>query len=201
MKSFEIFLSLLATIPDPRRAEGKLYRLQHILLFSILAVASQANSYRGIRTFIRVHRQKLNEAFGIEWKRAPAHTSIRFILQGLKAADVETAFRDHARALDDDATIGGVRAMALDGKVLKGSFDAFNDAKARQILSAFATDTALVLAHFEIDEKSNEIPAAQKLFAELDLTDRVPGSQSGDRLDAMHCQKKLSRRRPPRTPI
>ena len=36
MKSFEIFLSLLATIPDPRRAEGRLYQLPHILLFSIL---------------------------------------------------------------------------------------------------------------------------------------------------------------------
>jgi len=34
MKSFEIFLSLLATIRDPRRAEGKLYQLPHILLFS-----------------------------------------------------------------------------------------------------------------------------------------------------------------------
>ena len=75
MKSFELFLSLLATIPDPRRAEGKLYQLPHVLLFSILAVASGANSYRGLRTFIRVHRQKLNEAFAIDWKKAPAHTS------------------------------------------------------------------------------------------------------------------------------
>jgi len=79
--------------------------------------------------------------------------------------------------------------LALDGKALKNSFDAFNDAKARQVLSAFATDTALVLAHIEIDEKSNEIPAAQKLFAEIDLANRVVT------LDAMHCQKKLSRRR------
>jgi hypothetical protein len=51
--------------------------------------------------------------------------------------------------------------LAFDGKALKGSFDAFNDAKARQILSAFAVDTALVLAHIVIDEKSNEIPAVQ----------------------------------------
>jgi len=183
VKSFENFLSLLATIPDPRRAEGKLYQLPHVLLFSILAVASGANSYRGIRTFIRVHRQKLNEAFDIDWKRAPAHTSIRFILQGLSGGDVETAFREHAGVLNDDAAIAGVRALALDGKALKGSFDAFNDVKARQVLSAFATDTALVLAHFEIDDKSNEIPAAQKLFAELDLAARIVT------LDAMHCQK------------
>jgi hypothetical protein len=51
--------------------------------------------------------------------------------------------------------------LAFDGKALKGSFDAFNDAKARQILSAFAVETALVLAHIVIDEKSNEIPAVQ----------------------------------------
>jgi DDE family transposase len=100
MRSFEHFLSLLAGIPDPRRAEGKLYHLPHVLLFSILAIVSGANSYRGVRTFIKVHRRKLNKAFKISWKRPPAHTAIRYILQGLKAADVEQAFREHAAALD-----------------------------------------------------------------------------------------------------
>jgi hypothetical protein len=42
LQSFERFLSLLATIPDPRRAEGKRYQLQHLLLFSILAIVSGA---------------------------------------------------------------------------------------------------------------------------------------------------------------
>ena len=40
MKSFEHFLSQLAIIPDPRRAEGKLYQLPHVLLFSIFAIVS-----------------------------------------------------------------------------------------------------------------------------------------------------------------
>jgi hypothetical protein len=83
--------------------------------------------------------------------------------------------------------------LAFDGKVLKGSFDAFNDVMAKQILSAFATDTALV--HIEIDEKSNEIPAAQKLLEELGVADRIVT------LDAMHCQKKRSRPRRLRTRI
>ena len=82
-KSIERFLSLLATIPDPRRAESKLYQLPHDLLFSLLAVGSGANSYRGIRTFIKVHRSKLNKACKINWKRPPAHTAIRYILQGI----------------------------------------------------------------------------------------------------------------------
>ena len=62
--------------------------------------------------------------------------------------------------------------VTFDGMTLRGSFDNFSDTKARQVLSAFALDTALVLAHIEIDEKSNEIPAVQKLLelAGLDFT-------------------------------
>jgi hypothetical protein len=162
LKSFQRFLSLLESIPDPRRAEGKRYQLPHILLFSILAIVSGANSYRGIQTFIMVHRKKLNRAFGLKWKRPPAHTAIRYILQGLSANAVERGFREHAANLNLAAVGSSARIIAFDGKTLRGSFDNFNDLKARQVLSAFAVDTALVLAHIEIDEKSNEIPAVQK---------------------------------------
>ena len=195
MKSFERFLSQLATIPDPRRAEGKLYQLPHVLLFCILAIVSGANSYRGIRTFIKVHRRKLNKAFKIGWKRPPAHTAIRYILQGLTAADVEKAFREHAANLNLDVAVSGARVVAFDGKALKGSFDSFNDAKAKQVLSAFAVDTALVLAHIEIDDKSNEIPAVQKLLEELDVAGHIATC------DVMHCQKKPSKPRPRRARI
>jgi len=193
VKSFERFLALLATIHDPRRAEGKLYQLPYVLLFSILAIVSGANSYRGIGTFIKVHRRKLNKAFKISWQRPPAHTAIRYILQGLTAADVEKAFREHAAKLNFDAAASGARVVAFDGKALKGSFDRFNDAKAKQLLSAFAVDTALVLAHIEIDDKSNEIPAVQKLFEELDLAGHIVTC------DAMHCQKKPSKPQQRRT--
>ena len=182
-------------IRDPRRAEGKLYQLPYVLLFSILAIVTGANSYRGICTFIKTHRKRLNKAFKIGWKRPPAHTAIRYILQGLNPADVEKIFREHAADLNCSETAPGTRILAFDGKALKGSFDAFNDAKARQILSAFAADTALVLAHIEIDEKSNEIPAVQKLLEELDVAGHIVT------LDAMHCQKKLLKLPPTRRRI
>ena len=52
---FTPFLTLLAEIEDPRRAEVKLYRLPHVVLFAILAMVAGANSYRGIHSFIDVH--------------------------------------------------------------------------------------------------------------------------------------------------
>ncbi len=55
MRSFDQFLAVLNEIPDPRRAEGKLYKLPYLLLFSILAVVTGGNSFRAIETFIKVH--------------------------------------------------------------------------------------------------------------------------------------------------
>src|SRR5512144_1203588 len=76
-------------------------------------------------------------------------------------------------------------AIALDGKTLRGSFDRFQDQKALQVLSALATDRTLVLGHVLISaaDKSHEIPAAQQLIDELDLSGRL------FTLDALHCQK------------
>jgi len=100
---FSPLLDVLADVPDPRRAEGKLYKLPYVLLFSILAIVTGCNSYRGIVTFIAVHRRRLNATFGLKWRRAPAHTAVRYILQGLDPATVEGAFRRHAALLQAGA--------------------------------------------------------------------------------------------------
>lgn len=185
IKSFDRFLGFLAGIRDPRRAEGKRFELDYLLLFVVLAIVAGADSYRDIHTFIKVHRKRFNKAFGLEWKRPPAYTALRRILIALDGGNVEEVFRRHAASLNADklkATAG--RVLALDGKVLKGSFDALNDVRAKQVLSVFATGTNLILAHIEIGEKSNEIPAAQKLLEELGIKDQIIT------LDALHCQKK-----------
>jgi hypothetical protein len=192
--AFSPLLTLLSDVPDPRRGQGQIYKLPFVLLFSILAIVTGCNSCRGIATFIDVHRHRLNATFGLTWRRAPAHTALRYILKGLDPVAVEAVFRRHAALLQAARATPGQGSIALDGKTLRGSFDNFHDRAAAQVLSAFATDTALVLAHVDIAEKSNEIPAAQALLAEL-------GVASGAivTLDALHCQKNISTS-PPRPP-
>jgi len=94
-------------------------------------------------------------------------------------------FRRHAAILNDAAEIPSQRHVAIDGKTLRRSFDNFLDRRAAHMLSAFASDTALVLAHLDCDEKSNEIPAVQTLLGSLALSDAVVT------VDAMHCQKSI----------
>jgi len=57
---------------------------------------------------------------------------------------------------------------AVDGKVLRGSANAKDDAVS--ILSAVLAETKLIIAHKKIKNKSNEIPAFQELIGELDET-------------------------------
>ena len=59
-----------------------------------------------------------------------------------------------------------------------------SDQRAAQLLSIFAHDEQLILAHSDVAEKSNEIPAFQKLIKELTLEGKL------FTLDAMHTQKK-----------
>ena len=174
--------SFLSKIKDHRRKQGKRYELEHILLFSILAILSGATSYRKIHKFIVAHYDTLNEIYELDWDRMPAHTTIREIIQGTSGTEVEQSFRQYSQELDKNDS--EKQFIGCDGKVLRGSFDHFNDQKAIQILSAFVSDSRLILAHEEIATKTNEIPTAQRLMAELGLSGYIYT------FDALHCQEK-----------
>jgi hypothetical protein len=84
-----------------------------------------------------------------------------------------------SQAAEDDAPSTPAQGgIALDGKMPRGSSDKFHDRTAVQPLSAFATDTALVRAHVDIAEKSNDIPAAKTLLSELGIGPATPSSSA-----------------------
>jgi len=181
-----MLLKYLKQIKDNRRDQGKQYQLCYILLFAILAILSGADSYRSISSFIAIRFNDLKETFSLKWKKYPAYTTVRGIIQGINKEELEKAFRNYSQELFkiDDTVLS--RCIAIDGKTLRSSFDNFVDKKAVHILNIFATGPNLILAQEETDEKSNEIPAVQKLLVNAGLSGLIVT------MDAMHCQKKLS---------
>lgn len=176
-----MLLAILKTIPDHRRGQGRMYDLPHMVLFSILAIVGGAKSYRQIHAFMKAHLPALREHFQCAWKRTPAYTTIRWIIQGLDKAALEKAFRAHASGLV--VTREG-KHISFDGKVVRGSFDHFEDKKAIQVLSALLAQDKLILGHEIIDEKTNEIPVTRQMLSDLGLTHAIISA------DALHCQKK-----------
>ena len=172
--------SFLFKLKDHRRRQGTRYEIGAIWLCAILAVLSGAKSYRQISRFIKKHYPRLAEVIGLEWKRRPAYTTIRAIIQETDPIELESCFRTYSGELAGEASVG--TQIVIDGKVLRGSFDHFADQKAIQMLSFFAAECKIILAHEEIAVKTNEIPTAQELIRELGLSGYL------FTLDALHCQ-------------
>ena len=180
---FAVLLAALAAVPDPRRPQGQRYSMSHLLLFSVLAVLAGATSYKKIIAFIALQRERLNAVFGACFPRAPVVNTLRHLFLALGPDDLEAAFRRHARDLSAHAMPDTPRTVALDGKTLRGSFDHLTDRKAVHVLSAFASDAALILAHQELAGAPDEIAAVPRLMAELGVTGVLFTA------DALHCQK------------
>jgi len=154
--------------------------LCHLLLFSVLAVLTGATSYKKI---IALQRERLNAVFGAGFRRVPAMNTLRHVFLALGHDDLEAAFRRHARDQSTRSTPEPLRTVALDGKTLRGSFDHLTERKAVHVLSAFASDAALVLAHQELAGAPDEILAVPQLMAELGVTGVLFIA------DALRCQK------------
>ena len=76
--------------------------------------------------------------------------------------------------------------IAVDGKAICSTGKSGNPHSALQILSAYLTESGVVLAQETIHEKSNEIPAFQQMLTYLDVQGKTVTA------DAMHCQRRTS---------
>ena len=176
--------TFLEDLKDHRRSQGQRYKLEHIILFSIMSFLSNAKSYRDISRFISTHFEVLKEHFGLSWKKPPGYTTVRNIIIGVDSEELEACFRGYTQSISQMASVNKIGTIAFDGKTLRGSYDHFQDKRAMQILSMFRTEDKLILAHEVIDQKTNEIPMVQKLLKDIDLDGYYYT------MDALHCQKK-----------
>jgi hypothetical protein len=184
-------LSLLANIPDHRDRQGREYRLEYVLLFSILALLSNAKGYTDIERFITAHFEKLKSIFNLKWRRVPHFSAIRKIIVGIDPVEIEIAFERFASTQDklsqeqSDSVEFERKHICFDGKALNGSFSRTKDKRALHVFQVFAAHSQIILAHFPLDDKDSEIPAFQEFLTTLDLKGCIITA------DALHCQKKL----------
>lgn len=177
--------TFLDGLKDHRRTQGRRYEINFIILFAIMAILSNAKSYRRVASFIKMHFPKLKEHFYLKWRKPPGYTTIRNIIKGTDPHEIEACFRSYSQSLIDGGC-NSAACIAVDGKVIRGSFDHFEGKDAIQVLSLFDAERGIILAHEEVSEKTNEIPVFQELLKSLGIGNAVYT------LDALHCQKKPS---------
>lgn len=112
----------------------------------------------------------------------PSHDTFSRLFRRLDPEQFRAAFQRFMTKFSDQCQ--GV--VAIDGKVLRRSFDRASSKSALHMVSAWGCEQRLVLAQIATDAKSNEITAVPKLLAMLSLKGTIVTT------DALNCQRVIA---------
>ncbi|MFY1634833.1 transposase family protein [Solwaraspora sp. WMMB335] len=149
----------LADLPDPRARRGVRHRLTVVVTAAVCAVVAGYRSYAAIAEWVTDVPAETALALGMAPDRRPSEAMIRRLLQAMDPQLLTAAISVWlaGRATATTATAG--RAIAVDGKTLRGSRTL--DAPARHVMTACEQATGVVLASTTVDGKTNESPCAE----------------------------------------
>jgi hypothetical protein len=168
-------------VVDPRKRRGVRHPLQSLLSIAACAVLSGAVSIGAIAEWALPLSAEQLRRFGSRRQSAPSERTLRRMLGAVDAAAFDRIVGQWAE--EHCESVG--RALAIDGKTLRGSAD--GDAKAVHLLAALMHHEAVVTAQMAVPDKTNEIPCAKALLAPLDLRGAVVTA------DALHTQHETAR--------
>jgi predicted transposase YbfD/YdcC len=188
-KEHSALVDALAAVPDPRRQCKNLrHQLVDILGIGFCAVLSGCDDFVEIEQFAQAKepffRRFLNLPNGI-----PSHDTFRRVFQAVSPSALQAcliAWLKDLRGKPAESAPGAKRAVGMDGKTLRRTFDNARGLGALHVVSAWAADNGITLGQVATDEKSNEITALPQLIELLDLKDCVVT------IDAAGCQKNIA---------
>jgi hypothetical protein len=134
-------LPVLAAVPDPRARRGVRHRLAVILGLALCAVLAGARSFTAIAEWAADADQATRDALGVTGV-VPCESTFRRTLQILDADALDEAAGGWAQQRTAPAA-GTCRAVAVDGKTLRGSGTA--DGPGRHLLAALDHGHGVVL--------------------------------------------------------
>ncbi|ENZ9460664.1 ISAs1 family transposase, partial [Escherichia coli] len=150
----------ISITPDYRQAWKVEHKLSDILLLTICAVISGAESWEDIEDFGETHLDFLKQ-YGDFENGIPVHDTIARVVSCISPAKFHECFINWMRDChsSDDKDV-----IAIDGKTLRHSYDKSRRKGAIHVISAFSTMHSLVIGQIKTDEKSNEITAIPELL-------------------------------------
>lgn len=164
-------------IEDPRHQSYVKHKLSHILIIVMCAVLCGLDELGDIMTFAENKSDFFKSYFGIEKiPSKPTVSRILSIIDGQKVAEVIIdIMKDMIKDTDE--------IIAVDGKAVRSTSKPDEPHSALQIITAYLTESSVILGQEKIHEKTNEIPVFQKMLSYINIEGKTITA------DAMHCQK------------
>lgn len=177
-------LQVLSGVADPRAGNAR-HRLVDLIVIMLAASACGATRATEFALFAQERRAALSRL--IRYETAPSHDTFSRLLRLLRPAALEDVLARLAQGFAAAAAaVGGPDVVALDGKALRRAYERGCAAHPPLTVSAFATQARLCLGAHAPAAGENEVEAALRVVALLDLAGRVVTA------DALHCHHRMA---------
>ena len=175
-------ISLFGDMPDPRLDRKKLHQLDAIIIIAILSVICGADSWVDMEEFGEARYEWLASFLQLP-NGIPSHDTFNRVFSLIDPEEFEKRFIIWVEMIS-----GKLKSqIAIDGKTLKGSGNRRKKKEPLCIVSAWASELDLVLAHTQVSKKSNEITAIPKILDMLSINGCIIS------IDAMGCQRDIAK--------
>jgi len=178
------FDEIFSDLPDPR-ADNARHDLVEVLFIAFLATLCGATSCSDMEDYGLAKEALLRQVLALE-HGIPSHDTFSRVFRMLDPKAFEAAFRDFMAVFGAAAKLGKTKGVvAIDGKSLRGAYEAGQSHMPRLMVAAWGAQTRMVLANV-LAQNNDEAGAALQLIALVALKGCVVTA------DALHCHRKMA---------
>ncbi|MGH9626315.1 MAG: ISAs1 family transposase [Bryobacteraceae bacterium] len=168
-------------LEDPRCGHATLHDFHELLMIALCAVLCGCQGAVDMALFAETKEPFLRSFLTLA-NGVPSHDTFSRLFRNLDPDQFRDSFQRFMAGFSEQ--LQGV--VAIDGKVLRRSFDRASGKSALHMVSAWGSEQRLVLAQVATDAKSNEITAVPKLLRMLSLKGTIVTT------DALNCQRAIA---------
>jgi predicted transposase YbfD/YdcC len=172
----------LELIQDHRSKRTLLHQLSDILTIAVLSVIAGGNGWEDMELYGLSKYDWLSTFLELP-NGIPSPDTFRRVFEKIRPDEFERCFELWVQDVLDDLF---PELIAIDGKEIRGSYDREAGTKSLHLVSAWSSESQLVLAQTKVSSKSNEITAIPILLDVLDIEGSIIT------IDAMGTQKKIA---------
>lgn len=178
------FANYFNNLEDPRSGNAIRHKFCDILSISLLCALCGGETATDMVDFGHAKEDFLREFLELP-HGIPCHDTFSRVFRLMQPEAFTAFFEKFRQDVDQSLRAEGkqLQAIAIDGKVMRRSFDKASDQSALNVVTAFAHDTHLSLGIETGGKGGAEIIALRELVKRLDIRSKIITA------DALHCQR------------
>ena len=152
----ENFSACFQVLEDPRHGNAGQHDLLEILVIALCATLCGGKSAVDMELFGQSKEGLLRQFLALE-HGIPSHDTFSRVFRLLDPEQFRACFQSFMARFSETAAVANKGVVAIDGKVLRGSFDKASGQSPLHMVSAWGNAQGLVLAQIAVEARSESI--------------------------------------------